>query len=73
MIKRIGSLLAVVALTASLSACCWGPHWGGGHRLDGHNSQVPVAGMQVVGKGLRIATPCTLRKPENHINQSCFR
>ncbi|MGP3029241.1 hypothetical protein [Serratia marcescens] len=31
MIKRIGSLLAVVALTASLSACCWGPHWGGGH------------------------------------------
>jgi len=46
---------------------------GGGHRLDGHNSQVPVGGMQVVGKGLRIATPCTLRKPENHINQSCFR
>lgn len=35
MIKRIGSLLAVVALTASLSACCWGPHWGGGHRGDG--------------------------------------
>ena len=28
MIKRIGSLLAVVALTASLSACCWGPALG---------------------------------------------
>ncbi|MGP3156838.1 hypothetical protein ACTVQL_23655 [Serratia marcescens] len=35
MIKRIGSLLAVVVLTATLSACCWGPHWGGGHRGDG--------------------------------------
>ena len=27
MIKRIGMLLAVVALAPSLSACCWGPHW----------------------------------------------
>ncbi len=30
MIKRIGMLLAVVALASSLSACCWGPHWGDG-------------------------------------------
>lgn len=34
---------------------------------------VPVAGMQVVGKGIRIAKPSTLRKPKNHINQSCLR
>ncbi|HGM4679244.1 hypothetical protein [Serratia marcescens] len=35
MIKRIGMLLAVVALASALSACCWGPHGGGGHRGDG--------------------------------------
>ncbi len=31
MIKRLGMLLAVVALASTLSACCWGPHGGGGH------------------------------------------
>lgn len=34
MIKRLGMLLAV-ALASTLSACCWGPHGGGGHRGDG--------------------------------------
>lgn len=34
MIKRLGMLLAVIALASTLSACCWGPH-GGGHRGDG--------------------------------------
>ncbi|MCS3408913.1 hypothetical protein [Serratia sp. AKBS12] len=29
--KRIGLLVTVTLLTATLSACCFGPHWGDGH------------------------------------------
>lgn len=46
MIKRIGMLLAVVATAPSLSACCWGPHWGGGHRGDGQAIIMAVIEMK---------------------------